>query len=157
MSYPAPPKEPWLTHDPHEGSPTMVVPVLVLAFLSVVGGLLILPFKGVEVIASFLEPAFDRVPPIDPSSFVGGAALSLLAVTIAVIGIAVGISMYRKGLDDPSDDPINRRLGPLGRVFGNAYYVDGGIARLVGGPILSFAEWTAAVRANFCRRRFSTR
>ena len=30
-------------------------------------------------------------------------------------------------------------------MFGNAYYVDGGIARLVGGPILSFAEWTARV------------
>ena len=145
IAYPAPPKPAWLTHDPHEGSPTMIVPVLVLALLAVLGGLLILPFKGVEVLASFLEPAFEEVPPIDPSSFIGGAALSLIAVAIAVIGIAVAISMYRKGLDDPADDPIDRRLGGLGRVFGNAYYVDSTIGRLVGGPVTAFAGWVARV------------
>ena len=145
IAYPAPPKEPWLTHDPHEGSPTMVIPVLVLAFLSVVGGLLVLPFRGVEVIAHFLEPAFEEAAPIDPSSFLAGAALSLLAIAIALTGIAVGVSMYRRGLADPADDPIDRRLGVLGRVFGNAYYVDSTIGRLVGGPITAFAAWVARV------------
>ena len=71
----------------------MVIPVLVLAFLSVVGGLLVLPFRGIEVIAHFLEPAFEEVAPIDPSSFLAGAALSLLAVAIALTGIAIGVAM----------------------------------------------------------------
>jgi NADH-quinone oxidoreductase subunit L len=145
IAYPAPPKPAWLTHDPHEGSPTMIAPVLVLAFLAMIGGLLILPFKGVELLGHFLEPAFEQVEPIHPSSFLAGFGLSVLAVSIALVGIAVAVSMYRKGLDDPADDPIDRRLGALGRVFGNAYYVDSTIGRLVGGPVTAFAGWLARV------------
>ncbi len=145
VAYPAAPKEPWLTHDPHEGAPTMIAPVLVLAFLAVIGGLIILPFKGIEILGHFLEPAFEGVKPIYPTSFLAGFGLSVVAVGLAVTGIAVAISMYRRGLDDPDDDPVNRRLGALGRVFGNAYYVDSTIGRLVGGPVRAFADWTARV------------
>ena len=34
-----------------------------------------------------------------------------------------------------------RRLGPLGRLFGHAYYYDEGISRFVGGPGKRMASW----------------
>ncbi|MFM7270049.1 MAG: NADH-quinone oxidoreductase subunit L, partial [Actinomycetes bacterium] len=143
VAYGTPPAAPSLTHDPHEGSATMVAPVLVLAALAVVGGAILLPFHGLELLNQFLEPAFETVTPIEASSFWLGFGLSVVAVGIAIIGILVARSMYRHGLADPADDPIDRRLGGLGRVFGNAYYVDVVLARVVGGPLRRGAEWLA--------------
>ena len=51
--------------------------------------------------------------------------------------------MCSSDLEDPADDPIDRRLGGLGRVFGNAYYVDVMLGRLVGGPLRRAADWIA--------------
>src|SRR6185436_3447071 len=61
------------------------------------------------------------------------------------VGIVISWRIYRGGLDDPAVDPLDRRLGPLGRLFGHAYYYDEGIATAVGGPIRRGAQWLADV------------
>ncbi len=131
--------------DPHEGSGVMVAPVIALALLAVVGGLLDLPFAKLEFLNHFLEPVFAVVASPEPTSFWSAFGLDVIAVAVAVAGIVISWRIYRGGLEDPAIDPLDRSLGPLGRLFGHAYYYDEGIAAAVGGPIRRAAEWTADV------------
>ncbi len=131
--------------EPHEGNGLMTMPVVVLAFLAIVGGLIDLPFTKLEFLNHFLEPVFEGAPAPAPTSFWSAFGLDVVAVTVATIGIAFAYRMYRRGLEDPAVDPLDRRLGPLGRLFGHAWYYDEGIAALVGGPVRRAARWTADV------------
>ena len=62
-----------------------------------------------------------------------------------IVGIFISWRIYRGGLEDPAVDPLDRRLGGLGRLFGHAWYYDEGIAAAVGGPIRRGAQWLADV------------
>ena len=90
--------------NPHEGSGIMVAPVLVLAFLAIVGGLLDLPFTKLEFLNHFLEPVFAVVAPPEPTSFWSAFGLDVIAV-------AVG---HRRHLHLVADLP-RRARGPGGR------------------------------------------
>jgi NADH-quinone oxidoreductase subunit L len=145
VDYGTPAPAPALTEDPHEMPWTMVLPSLVLATLAVVIGFINLPFHDLEFLTDWLDPVFTGVEDHGPDSFVQGASLELLAVVIALVGITIGWTLYRRGLADADADPLDRRLGPVARVFGNAYYFDSGIGRLVGGPIRWAATWLSNV------------
>jgi NADH-quinone oxidoreductase subunit L len=131
--------------EPHEAPPTMTVPLLVLAALSIVGGLLSLPFSkpSLEFLATWLEPAFHGAPAIRISSFGSGFALSTIALVVGVVGIVVGRAVYRNGLTPDGADPVDARLGPVAKVLANGYYFDVGIARVVSGPVTAFARFLA--------------
>jgi len=80
---------------PHESPRVMTLPLIALAFLSVVGGLVNTPFRlGLE---HFLEPSFEGVslqhPPDDWLTLGILAALSTLA---ALVGAGAGILAYRR-------------------------------------------------------------
>jgi NADH-quinone oxidoreductase subunit L len=134
-----------MTEDPHEMPGTMIVPSLALAALAVVIGFINLPFSSLEFLTEWLDPVFRGVEDHGPDSFVQGASLELLAVVIALIGISIAFVLYRRGLDDPDVDPLDHRLGPVGRLFGRAYYFDSGISRLVGGPIRTASQWLSGI------------
>jgi NADH-quinone oxidoreductase subunit L len=136
-----PPKPPGLTHSPHESPPTMTGPVLMLGALAAVGGVLSLPFHGLEFLTDWLDPVFEGVPEIDVTSFVAAATLSVISVALGLIGLAVAFSLYRDGIPAPDRDPLPERLGVAGRVFQHAYYIDESIAAFVRGPGLRFADW----------------
>jgi NADH-quinone oxidoreductase subunit L len=124
----------------------MVGPVVLLAGLAIVGGLLDLPFERLEFLNLWLEPVFEDIPHhIDTPSFLGGVALSILAFVMALIGLVVAWVLYHRGLESVERDPFDERLGPLGRLFGHAYYYDEGISRAVDGPLRGFAGWLARV------------
>ena len=146
VDYGTPPTYPDLHgEDPHEGTGLMVLPVLVLAVLAVVGGLLDLPFQKLEFLTHFLEPVFEGIAAPEPTSFWSAFGLDVVAIIVAFAGIGIAYRIYRGGLEDPEVDPLDRRLGVFGRLFGHAWYYDGGIAWLVGGPIRRAAQWTADV------------
>ena len=132
-------------HDPHEGTATMVLPVVMLAGLAILAGLLELPFRGFEFLTKWLEPTFKTHEAARPSSFLSGFGLSMLAVVVGITGIVFAWKLYRRGLDDPEVDPIDAKLGGLGRLFGHAWYYDEGIAAMVGGPLRRSAQWLADV------------
>jgi NADH-quinone oxidoreductase subunit L len=134
------PRLPRLEHDPHEAPRVMTTPVLILAGLAVVGGLLSLPFRGVEFLSDWLDPVFEDVTAIH-TSFVGGVVLSALSIAIGLVGIVAALSLYRDGLRRPDDDPALDRLGIAGRLFGHAYYYDEAVGRLVAGPVTRLADW----------------
>jgi NADH-quinone oxidoreductase subunit L len=136
-----PPKPPRLTHPPHDSPPTMTGPVLMLAALAAVGGVLSLPFHGLEFLTDWLEPVFAGVPEIDVTSFVAAATLSVISVALGLVGLALALSLYRDGIPDPERDPLPERLGVAGRLFQHAYYIDETIAAAVRGPGMRVADW----------------
>ena len=135
-----PPRPARLTHPPHESPPTMTLPILALAGLAAVGGLLSLPFGGLEFLGDWLHPTFEQVPEIDVTSFVAAAILSVISVLVALVGLVLALSLYRDGIPTPEGDPLPERLGVAGRLFQHAYYFDETIANLVRGPMLRGAE-----------------
>jgi NADH-quinone oxidoreductase subunit L len=139
------PVPPHLTHDPHEGSRVMVASVGVLAVLSVLAGLLELPFTKLEFLSDWLDPVFEGVEQPHPTSFLGGLGLSLLAIAVAATGIFLAWRTYRRGLEHRDRDPLDLRLGAVGRFLGHAWYYDEGITALVGGPLRRAAAWLADV------------
>ncbi len=62
----------------------MVLPVVVLAALAAVGGVLKLPFGNLDFLSEWLEPTFAGTHPAHPTSFVAGFSLSVLAVVIGL-------------------------------------------------------------------------
>jgi len=97
-----PPRLPALHGEPHESPRIMTTPVLVLAALAAVAGVINLPFQSFEFLNKWLEPVFEDVPEIHPNSFIGGFSLSALSVTVGLIGIFVAYSLYRRGLRSPA-------------------------------------------------------
>ncbi|MGH9266862.1 MAG: NADH-quinone oxidoreductase subunit L, partial [Acidimicrobiales bacterium] len=68
--------ERWQEHahgtTPHESPSVMTVPLMVLAGLTVLGGLLNLPFKSIQFLAHWLEPVFEGVPEVHAETFTEG-------------------------------------------------------------------------------------
>ena len=96
VSYGDPPHTPVLHHAPHEGNGLMVTPVVLLAGLAVVGGVLDLPFQRIEWLDEWLEPVFaDAHHEIASPSFLGGVGLSVLAIIMGLIGLGVAYALYR--------------------------------------------------------------
>jgi NADH-quinone oxidoreductase subunit L len=126
---------------PHESPPIMTFPIMVLAVLAAVGGLMNLPFHGWQFLDEWLEPSFRGVPEVHPDSFIGGLGLELLTFAIAAAGIFLAYTLYKKGLEHAERDPLNEKLGAVAPVLGNAYYYDAGISKLVGGPGRAVAGW----------------
>jgi NADH-quinone oxidoreductase subunit L len=136
-----PPKPARLTHPPHESPVTMTFPIVALAVLAAVGGLLSLPFKSVEFLTQWLEPVFADAPKIDVTSFVAGTTLEGISVVFGLVGLYIAYRIYRRGIPSPEGDPLPERLGVAGRLFQHAYYFDEIIANLVRGPVYRFADW----------------
>ncbi len=128
-------------HDPHEAPMIMVFPVMVLAFLAIVGGFINIPIEGLEFLDEWLEPVFAGVQQPHPETFVQGLWLEALSVVFASVGIAIGLYLYRRGLRNAQSDPLKEKLGPAGEVLGHAYYYDEGISAFTAGPGRKTAEF----------------
>jgi NADH-quinone oxidoreductase subunit L len=128
--------------EPHEAPWTMALPLVSLAVLSVVGGVINLPFAAqkLDFLTRWLEPVFHNVPEANPS-FSTGFALSTVAVILAVIGIVGCWSWYKSAQQRKVLDPAVDRLGPFATVLANAYFLDIGLSRLVSGPVTAFANF----------------
>ncbi len=99
---------------PHESPKLMTIPLVVLAGLSVVGGLVNTPFK--LTLEHFLEPVFEAVHLAHAPE--GSVAWILAAVSVAagIIGIGAAIFRYRDRV--PAEDGTGWRL------LNNGYYID---------------------------------
>ena len=124
---------------PHESPFTMTVPLMALAALTVVGGLVNTPFRlGLE---HFLEPAFEG---IELAHAPAGALLWILAavsVLAGVVGILIAAALYL--------GPEERRERLLGRIrrpwfaMENAYWVDRMYGRMIVLPGKKVSNWAA--------------
>ena len=126
--------------EPHESPRVMTVPLVVLAVLSTVGGLINTPFR--LTLEHFLEPAFELVtlqhPPEGIGMFVLLAGLSVLA---GLAGAAAAYLAYNRPMDQWRD--FESGFDPLWGAWEHAYGVDDIYGRVIVGPGRRAAEAAA--------------
>jgi NADH-quinone oxidoreductase subunit L len=123
---------------PHESPWTMALPLVVLAFLSAVGGALNLPIShSTEFLTRWLDPLFgSSLHEVTAST---GEKWVLFAVTLVLVlaGIAIARAVYlAHRVREETMEPA---------VLQHAWYFDSFISALVDGPGRLVAAWTAYV------------
>ncbi len=119
-------------HHLHESPPIMTVPLIILAFLSLVGGFVGIPMlEGYHVFGDFLKPVFEPAKAIiDKASGSHGAhhsfslemTLMLISLIIAIIGLLLARWMY---VSNPAvADKMVERFGPVHKLVYNKYWID---------------------------------
>ncbi len=123
--------EPDVAHHLHESPPLMTVPLMILAFLSLVGGFVGIPvIEGAQRFANFLSPVFAPAKAIieHGAHHVGHhsvtAEIILMAVSlaIAILGLLVARYMYITSPETPGR--IVERFSGLYRLVFNKYWID---------------------------------
>jgi NADH-quinone oxidoreductase subunit L len=111
---------------PHESPVTMLLPLVVLAGLSIVGGAIQLPFSGgTKRLEKWLEPVIETAErPLKSGSEDIKWILAGVAVAIGLIGIAAAYMVYSK--------KKVKAIEP--NLLANAWYYDKGVSALMGGP-----------------------
>jgi len=112
---------------PHESPAIMLLPLVVLAGLSVVGGALQLPFtKDLHFLEKWLEPVveFGEADIHESWAYQNKYVLLGVAVIVALAGIAASIAVYAKK-KLPAVEPA---------LLANGWQYDSSIARFMGGP-----------------------
>jgi NADH-quinone oxidoreductase subunit L len=125
---------------PHESPRVMTLPLVLLAVLSVLGGLINTPWGlGLE---HYLEPAFELVHQQHPPEGIGMfLLLGGLSVLAGIAGITAAYLSYRR----PADEWLEFENGfePLWGTWENAYNVDDIYGRVLVAPGKRVAEVTA--------------
>ena len=122
---------------PHESPSTMTLPLVILAFLSVTGGLIGLPhFTGLpNLLEHWLEPVFKNAQSvlisIHPESEHSTAVELFLVVLSVAIASASVIYSFRKFSKQEKFEPESG----IGKVLENKYYVDEAYDTLIVNPI----------------------
>ncbi len=130
----------------HESPKTMLIPLVILAVLSLVGGWIQVPLlQGGKRLGAFLEPVFAAARDIlgaEPQLMAGGhwleGAFMGLSLVVALAGILAAYRFYIRDLNVPA------RLAERHRRFYllllNKYYVDEWYQRLVVEPLRKGAD-----------------
>ena len=82
-------------HDPHESPWVMTTPLLVLAGLSILGGVLDMPWVHHDSLAGFLAPTFGYVAAAGHTNTLAQFALALVDVAAAVLGLLAAFTIWR--------------------------------------------------------------
>jgi NADH-quinone oxidoreductase subunit L len=105
---------------PHESPAIMLLPLVVLAGLSIFIGLINLPFShSTEKLTAWLEPVLGVA-----ESDTAKLPLALLATAVALSGIAIAIAIYAKHKAKPVE-PV---------VLAEGWYYDATVSHFMGGP-----------------------
>ncbi|MEI8268577.1 MAG: NADH-quinone oxidoreductase subunit L [Acidimicrobiaceae bacterium] len=82
-------------HDPHESPWVMTLPLVVLSVLSVLGGVIDLPWVHHSSLAGFLDPTFGFIPSEITMGTVGQIVLALVDVIVALFGLIAAFSIWK--------------------------------------------------------------
>jgi NADH-quinone oxidoreductase subunit L len=125
----------------HESPRSMLVPLMILAVLSIVGGWLAAPaFWGQpDYFAKFLEPVFAQGAAAEPAAAEAAAhaleiPLAVVAVLTAAIGFAVAFWLYLSKPSKPAE--LAKSMKSAYNTLLNKYYVDELYAAVVVKPLL---------------------
>jgi NADH-quinone oxidoreductase subunit L len=119
---------------PHESPAIMLIPLVVLAGLSIIGGGINLPFsRTTERLSTWLEPVLGA-----HDSNTAKVPLALLATAIALIGIVASYMVYAKHRAKPIEPAA----------LAEAWYVDKAVSKFMGGPGREAFEGVAWYDAN---------
>jgi NADH-quinone oxidoreductase subunit L len=112
---------------PHESPAIMWIPLVVLAGLAIVGGVLQLPFtKDLHFLETWLEPniEFAEAHIDDTWVYQNKYVLLAVAIVIALVGIAAAVAVYAKHKRAPIE-PV---------ILANGWYYDQTVSNFMGGP-----------------------
>ena len=134
----------------HESPNNMLVPLMILAVLSIVGGWFAAPAflpGGTDYFAKFLQPVFSGVETAGAEAEAHSLEVWLagVAVMIALAGAVVAYWLYLKRPEKP--DGLAKSLKPAYTTLLNKYYVDEIYAEVVVKPLLWISTnvlWKAA-------------
>jgi NADH-quinone oxidoreductase subunit L len=121
----------------HESKPLMTVPLIILAALAALGGLLNLP--GVHSLGHWLAHTLGDG---ETAEFNPTVALTSTVLALAALGLAYFI--YNRPLASGFDDPLAHRLGPLFTAFNRQWWVDAGYERFIVRPYCRLGALLAA-------------
>ena len=157
-------------HDPHESPLAMTAPLLILAVLSVLGGLLDLPWAHGFSLTHFLAPTFGFVAPIGAQSTGLQTGLALVDFAAALIGLFAAFTIWRNTVesttfekpffehvwrwDDAYDAMFGRPLEQLAQVSNDVVenrIIDGAVEGL-GGSVQRSGEGIRKLQAGMVRQ-----
>ena len=142
LTFFTPPRmSPEVAHHVHESPPSMTIPLIALAALTVLAGGLGVPGAHGTAFARFLEP----VLPLHEGEHGLASILTLAAVSVAagVIGLAAAWAMYLRR--PVRAEEIGVAHGALHRLVLNKYYVDEIYDALFVRPLFAVCGWCARV------------
>ena len=129
---------------PHEAPKTMLVPLIVLAFFSIVGGYIGIPhvLGGHNYFEEFLEPVFASANSKMMLPMHDSAALELglmaASVAIGLLGIFAGWKIFTQKQDVAENTA--KRFSGLHKLLWNKYFVDETYDAVVVNPIKQTSE-----------------
>ena len=128
-----------VAHHVHESPAAMTVPLIVLAALTAVAGLVGIPSAHGTAFARFLAP----VLPVHEGESGGGLVLTLMIVSalVAVGGVMLAWIMY--GLRPVRGEVIGVARNPVHALLLNKYYVDELYDAVIVRPLFRLSEWCA--------------
>jgi NADH-quinone oxidoreductase subunit L len=124
-------------HHLHESPPSMTVPLIILAFLSFVGGFIGLPHViGHNWLGEWLHPLIPEIPGVHSLHIAAGTEwlVMIISTIVAIIGFLLARKLYR-GRELESDDAFGQRNPGLAAAIENKYYVDELYAATIVGPL----------------------
>jgi NADH-quinone oxidoreductase subunit L len=112
---------------PHESPRVMTIPLIVLAALSLLGGLLDLPWwhSGASAPLSWLEPVLGLHQHVPDGSVATRFILSIADALIAFIGLGMGWRLWKSSAVQPKLEPV---------FLQRAWYIDYAFDRLIARP-----------------------
>ncbi|MDQ2726984.1 MAG: NADH-quinone oxidoreductase subunit L, partial [Actinomycetota bacterium] len=111
---------------PHESPLVMTVPLVLLMIASFFGGLLNLPYFGMDYLTKFLAPVFPTAIAADVHVATGTKVILSLIVLIGCLGgIVIGLGIWKTS-EHPQLEPAFLR---------RQWFLDDGLAATVSGPL----------------------
>ncbi len=123
-------------HTPHESPWIMRFPLVVLAVLAAIGGILDLPWIRHDSVAGFLAPVFAGNLFIDHADTLNQWVLASTDAVVALVGLAIGWQLWGRTAERPALEPMF-----LQRVW----YWDDFYDAIIGRPGQAFARFCAIV------------
>ncbi|MEK9164233.1 MAG: proton-conducting transporter membrane subunit, partial [Chloroflexota bacterium] len=119
----------------HESSWVMLVPLIILAALSVVGGAMNLP--GQHWLTGWLEHTIE----IHPGEF--NLLVAGLSTVVALSGIGLAYLIYGRQPMMTAQDPLQKGLGPIFTFLNGKWYVDELYSALIIRPFEALSRFAA--------------
>jgi NADH-quinone oxidoreductase subunit L len=133
-----------------ESPPVMTVPLMILAALSLLGGLINLPMDGFHHLGHFLEHTLGELA--HAGEFVLFVAVLSTALTLVAFGVAWWLynpRRYQEFWSEPAarrpDDPLRAYIGPVFETLKNKYWVDELYWTVILNPYISLSRFLADV------------
>jgi NADH-quinone oxidoreductase subunit L len=130
-----------VAHHLHESPSMMTVPLIVLAVLSTIGGLIGFPiFEGWNKFHEFLSPVFAVPPKVAEAGHHSAGfeiAMMVVSIIIAVLGILSAYRMYIKKPDLPGQ--LAERYKAPYQMIANKYWMDEIYDFVFVGPLIRFS------------------